>query len=55
MYPNPCFAKINTPYVLWRKVAKKIWVTFAIFEKLPRVNNHPKGKNSPNLVTMAAI
>jgi hypothetical protein len=26
--------------------------TFAFFIKLPKVNNRPKGENSPNLVTL---
>jgi hypothetical protein len=30
-----------------------MWATFVIFKKLPKVNNHPKGKNSLNLVTLA--
>jgi hypothetical protein len=29
----------------------KTWATFVI-KKLPLVNNHRKGKNSPNLVTL---
>jgi hypothetical protein len=31
---------------------QKIWVTSVIFIKLPNVNIHPTGKNSPNLVTL---
>jgi hypothetical protein len=29
--------------------------TSVIFNKLPKVNNHPLGENSPNLVTLASI
>jgi hypothetical protein len=29
-----------------------VWNTFANFEKLPMVNCHPKGDNSPNLVAL---
>jgi hypothetical protein len=27
-----------------------MWATYEIFRKLPKVNNHPMGENSPNLV-----
>jgi hypothetical protein len=30
----------------------KIWASSLIFVKLPKENNHPRGKNSPNLVTL---
>jgi hypothetical protein len=33
------------------KRSKKIWTIFVI-KKLPKVNNHPSGENSPNLVTL---
>jgi hypothetical protein len=29
-----------------------MWVTFVIFKIMTKVNNHPKGENSPNLVTL---
>jgi hypothetical protein len=29
-----------------------IWATCVIFEKMPAVNNRPKGENLPNLVTL---
>jgi hypothetical protein len=29
-----------------------MWASILIFRKLPKVNNHPLGKNSPNLVTL---
>jgi hypothetical protein len=31
------------------------WTTTVIFEKLPKANNRPLGKNSPNLVTLMAL
>jgi hypothetical protein len=45
MLTNPYLAKFkNTTFSL--KFAQ------TIFEKLPKVNNHPLGENSPNLVTL---
>jgi hypothetical protein len=35
------------------KGSSKCWAT-SVIKKLPEVNNHPKGKNSPNLVTLVA-
>jgi hypothetical protein len=32
----------------------KFWATSVIFKKLLKVNNHPIGENSPNLVTLLA-
>jgi hypothetical protein len=29
-----------------------MWATFLIFENLAKLNNHPMGENSPNLVTL---
>jgi hypothetical protein len=29
-----------------------MWDTFAISQKLPRVNNHPMAEKSPNLVAL---
>jgi hypothetical protein len=29
-----------------------MWATSVIFKKLPKVNNHPLGENSSNLVTL---
>jgi hypothetical protein len=29
-----------------------MWATLLIDLNLPKVNNHPKGENSPNLVTL---
>jgi hypothetical protein len=29
-----------------------MWATFVIFKKLTKVNLHPMGENSPNLVTL---
>jgi hypothetical protein len=34
------------------KSCPKEWASSEIFKKLPEVNNHPTGKNSPNLVTL---
>jgi hypothetical protein len=33
------------------KSSTKMWTTFVIFKKLPKVNNQPMGGNFPNLVT----
>jgi hypothetical protein len=32
-----------------------IGATFVIFSKLPKVNSHPIGENSPNLVTLVLV
>jgi hypothetical protein len=34
------------------KRSPQIWATVEIFKKLPKVNNRPKGENSPDLVTL---
>jgi hypothetical protein len=35
------------------KSSPKFWATTSvIFKKLPTVNNHPMGENSPNLFTL---
>jgi hypothetical protein len=34
------------------KSIPNILATSATFRKLPKVNNHPNGENSPNLVTL---
>jgi hypothetical protein len=31
-----------------------MWPIKVIFKKLPKVKNHPIGKNSPNLVTLVS-
>jgi hypothetical protein len=36
------------------KISPKSCYTFLFFIKLPQENNPPKGKNSPNLVTLVA-
>jgi hypothetical protein len=33
------------------KRSQKMWVISVIFIKVPKVNNHALGENSPNLVT----
>jgi hypothetical protein len=30
----------------------KVWATYVNFKNLPKINNHPLGENSPNLVTL---
>jgi hypothetical protein len=35
-----------------KKIGQKMWAIFLIFKNLPKVNNHPLGENSPNLVTL---
>jgi hypothetical protein len=35
-----------------KKVAKKYGLLLQFSEKIPKVNNHPLGENSPNLVTL---
>jgi hypothetical protein len=37
------------------KKKPKLLATSVIIEKLPKVNNHPLGENSPNLVTLFGI
>jgi hypothetical protein len=32
--------------------SSKIWATFVIYTKQPKLNNRPIGENSPNLVTL---
>jgi hypothetical protein len=34
------------------KSSLKLRAISVIFKKLPKVNNHPMGENSPNLVTL---
>jgi hypothetical protein len=34
------------------KSSPKIWATSIFIKKLPKINNHPMGENSPNLVTL---
>jgi hypothetical protein len=46
---NEIFVKINFAV---EKGSSHFWVAFVITPKLPKVNNHPIGKNSPNLVTL---
>jgi hypothetical protein len=41
MSPIPFFGKLNTQS---EKSSTKMWVTFVVFKKLPKVNNHPKVK-----------
>jgi hypothetical protein len=35
-----------------KKVAQKVGVLLKFSKRLPKVNNHPIGENSPNLVTL---
>jgi hypothetical protein len=37
------------------KSSQKMRATFLVFKTLPKVNNHPMGENSPNLVTLLLI
>jgi hypothetical protein len=37
------------------KRSPKIRATSVIIKKLPKVNNHPIGENSPNLVTLSVV
>jgi hypothetical protein len=37
------------------KSSPKIRATSALFKKLPKVNNHPTGENSPNPVTLVPL
>jgi hypothetical protein len=39
---------INT----WGKSSTNMWATSVIFKRLPKVNNHLLGENSPNLITL---
>jgi hypothetical protein len=51
MLPNLLFAKIITKHLLWGKAAQNVGY-FGNLKKLSKVNNHPLGENSPNLVTL---
>jgi hypothetical protein len=54
MQHRPFFVKINTyTTCTFEKVGHKFATTSVIFTKLLKVNKHPVGKNSPNLVTLA--
>jgi hypothetical protein len=46
---QPIFAIINKQR--WKK-QPKIWVISIITKTLPKVNSHPIGEHSPNLVTL---
>jgi hypothetical protein len=46
------FPAINTQLLLWKKSSQIMCATSVIFTKLPKVNNHPLGKFSPNLVIL---
>jgi hypothetical protein len=37
-----------------KKRNPKVSATSVIFKKISKVNNHPMGENSPNLVTLVA-
>jgi hypothetical protein len=51
MSPKTFFPKLTHPFFRGKN-GPKIWATSVIFQKLPKNNNHPIGKNSPNLVTL---
>jgi hypothetical protein len=48
MCPNPFLSKLMHSFN-----NGKNWATSVIFKQLPKVKNHPKSENSPNLVTLA--
>jgi hypothetical protein len=52
MDPNPFFVKIDFTTFTVEKSSPSIWAISVIFKKLPKVNNHPIGDNSPNPVTL---
>jgi hypothetical protein len=52
MLPNPFLVKINRCIPPWEKSSTIICANSVIFTKLPGVNSHPLGENSPNLVTL---
>jgi hypothetical protein len=46
------FVQINTGVTFAvEKSSTKMWDTSLLFKKMPKVNNRPRGGNSPNLVT----
>jgi hypothetical protein len=49
MLPKPFLSGIALTV---EKISPHFWATSAIFNKLPKANNHPLGENSPNLVTL---
>jgi hypothetical protein len=50
---QPVFAQIDTKPLSWKKLPK--YITSVIFKQLPKVNIHPMGKSSPNLVTLTVL
>jgi hypothetical protein len=53
LWKNLAQPNIMNNYILpEKKSVQKLWVAFVIFIKLPKVNNYPTDKNSPNLVTL---
>jgi hypothetical protein len=52
MWPNPFFCQKIMHQFYRGKSGPKLWATVVIFKRLPIENNHPKGENSLNLVTL---
>jgi hypothetical protein len=50
--PNPFFVKKFIHSLNRGKSGPDMWAASVIFKLLAKVNNHPMGKNSPNLVTL---
>jgi hypothetical protein len=55
MWPNPFSVNINTQLLPWKKGAKIVLPPLEFSKINPKVNNRPRGENSPNLVTLTAI
>jgi hypothetical protein len=52
---KPIFAKINAWPLLLKRLPK-MWATFVHnFKQFAKVNNHPMGQKSPNLVTLEIV
>jgi hypothetical protein len=52
--PNLFLSKLMHKLNRWKR-GPHIGGTFVVFKKLPKVNNHPMGKNSHNLVTLFSV
>jgi hypothetical protein len=49
---QPIFKSKLISNIYFGQSSHKLWAIYVIFQKLPKANNRPLGKNSPNLVTL---
>jgi hypothetical protein len=52
MSPNPFFGQYLGRNPTAERNIPKVWPPFVIKKRRPKEDNHPMGKNSPNLVTL---